>query len=307
MNMSDQKTNSLFLKSSVLPIAAMILLLFLCRLQEIAQATPPEETLPFVKGETAADKVSGKNPEPTDILPTIPDSMEWKLVWNDDFDGNELDPAKWTYRPDGVRKDGWWNKNAVSLDGKGTLVLKTYAEDGKVNSGCVITQGRLDKKFGYFVARCKLSGMPGHWAAFWLQTNTQGKVGDEGRDGTEIDIFEKFNHRNKEEVSHNLHWDGYGKEHKTDGKKLVIPGILDGYHTFAVWWKPDEYVFYIDGRETWRTKAGGVSQVPQYMMLSDEVAKHSGKLDTANLPDFFYVDYVRVYEPVQRKRLETQK
>ena len=46
---------------------------------------------------------------------------------------------------------------------------------------------------------------------------------------------------------------------------------MDGWHTFSVWWKPDEYVFYVDGNETWRTKAGGVCQVPLYIKLSDEV------------------------------------
>ncbi len=40
---------------------------------------------------------------------------------------------------------------------------------------------------------------------------------------------------------------------------------MAGWHTFGLWWKPDEYVFFVDGEETWRTNAGGVSQVPEFM------------------------------------------
>ena len=47
--------------------------------------------------------------------------------------------------------------------------------------------------------------------------------------------------------------------------------LRNGFHTFGLWWKPDEYVFYVDGKETWRSKAGGVCQVPEYMLLSDEI------------------------------------
>ena len=36
---------------------------------------------------------------------------------------------------------------------------------------------------------------------------------------------------------------------------------MDGRHVFSIWWKPDEYVFHVDGKETWRTDAGGVCQV----------------------------------------------
>ena len=65
---------------------------------------------------------------------------------------------------------------------------------------------------------------------------------------------------------------------------------------------------FVDGIETWRTTAGGVSQLPAHLRLTDEVG-HYGRGPTefgvgpieeaATLPDFTYVDYVRVwaYEP----------
>ena len=122
------------------------------------------------------------------------------------------------------------------------------------------------------------------------------KVGSGGRDGTEIDIYEKpwLDDR----VQHTLHWDGYGKDHKSEGHVAKVPGVMDGWHTFGLWWKPDENIFYVDGKETWRTKKA-VSQVPEYIKLSDEIGDWAGDIKKAKLPDQFLVDYVRVYDVVE--------
>ena len=53
-----------------------------------------------------------------------------------------------------------------------------------------------------------------------------------------------------------------------------------------------------DVKETWRTNAGGVCQVPLYIKLSDEIGKWGGDISKAKLPDRFLVDYVRVYDLV---------
>lgn len=55
-------------------------------------------------------------------------------------------------------------------------------------------------------------------------------------------------------------------------------------------------------RRTWTvcfTKAGGVSQVPEYLKLTEEIGEWGGDITKAQLPDFFEGDYVRVYEMSQ--------
>ena len=233
------------------------------------------------------------------VLPPAPKGKAWKLVWHDEFDGAKLDEGKWEVMPDAPRKDGWWMRKAVSLDGEGHLVISTFKEGDKLIDGCVRTKGKFEHSFGYYVARVQLQKQPGHWSAFWLMGDGVGKVGSGGRDGTEIDIYEKpwLDDR----VQQTLHWDGYGKDHKSEGKVVKVPGVMDGWHTFGLWWKPDEYIFYVDGKETWRTKASGVCQVPEYIKLSDEVGKWGGDIKKADLPDKFLVDYVRVYDVVETK------
>jgi len=46
----------------------------------------------------------------------------------------------------------------------------------------------------------------------------------------------------------------------------------------------------------WRTKAGGVSQVPEYLKLTEEIGDWGGDIKKADLPDFCEIDYVRVFE-----------
>ncbi len=233
-------------------------------------------------------------------LPAPPEGKRWKLVWNDEFDGDKLDETKWTAAPEAKRKDGWWSPRAVSLDGQGHLVIKTFKDENHVVDGCARTRGKFEHRFGYYVTRVLLQKQQGHWSAFWLTSPGVGTVGNEGRDGTEIDIYEKP--WLDERVQQTLHWDGYTKEHhKQSGHVTNVPGVMEGWHTFSVWWSPDEYVFYVDGKETWRTRDGGVSQVNADILLSDEIGKWAGDITKAKLPDQFMVDYVRVYDLVDAK------
>ena len=100
----------------------------------------------------------------------------------------------------------------------------------------------------------------------------------------------------RQEVSHTIHWNGYKEHHRQVPHTVRMPEIFEGYHTFSLEWNEKEYVFYIDGYETWRTDAGGVSQVPAYLKLSVEVGEWAGDIKKAALPGAAYIDEVRVYQ-----------
>jgi alpha-L-fucosidase len=244
-----------------------------------------------------AVSLSGRAAANDEFLPQVPDGKTWKLAWSDEFNGTQIDQSKWEIMGDWKRRDGFWVKDDSYLDGKGNLLLRTKKDGDRYTSGAVRTRGKFEHKFGYWVCRCKFPTQEGHWPAFWLMGNEVGRVGDEGRDGTEIDIMEKPWRQDK--TTQNLHWDGYGKAHKSAGTgELLIPGLSKGFHTFGLYWTPEQYVFYVDGKETWRTSAGGVSQAPEYAKLTEEIGKWGGDITKAELPDYFVVDYVRVYDEV---------
>jgi beta-glucanase (GH16 family) len=237
---------------------------------------------------------------PAEFMPAAPPGKEWKLVWRDEFDGAKLDESKWNRLGDAKRRDGFWIKDDAFLNGKGQLVLRTRKDGDRFTCGAINTQGKYEHAFGYYVARCKMPTQPGHWPAFWLMSKGVNTVGDDGRDGTEIDIMEMPWRDGR--LTSNLHWDGYGKAHKSAGTKFSVPAVTNGFHTFSLLWQPAEYVFYVDEKEVWRSAAGGVSQQPEYIKLTEEIGTWAGRIQDARLPDAFEVDYVRVYDLVDKSR-----
>ena len=232
-------------------------------------------------------------------LPALADGRVWKLAWHDEFDGESLDPAKWEIIGDIPRRDGFWVKDDAYLDGDGQLVLRTKRDGDRFTCGAIRTQAKFEHRYGYWEVRCRMPEAEGHWPAFWLYSRPGvGTIGNEGRDGTEIDIVEMPWRDGK--VQHALHWDGYGEHHKSRGRQSKDLRLTRGFHTYAIHWTPDEYVFYIDGEEVWRTSAGGVSQVPAFIKLTEEIGDWGGDIKKAALPDHFLVDYVRVYDEVER-------
>jgi beta-glucanase (GH16 family) len=222
-------------------------------------------------------------------------SEDYELAWADEFSGKELDATKWDYRGLGPRRKAVNDKDCVTLDGEGHLLITTKKVGDAYHTAVIGTQGKFETAFGYFECRVKLQTQQGHWSAFWIQSPTISKVGDPKVNGTEIDVFEYLSNVN--EVNHALHWDGYGKEHKSKGKRTKDQDFKfkEGYHTFGVEWTPEEYVFNIDGKEVWRTK-DAVSHLKEYIILSMEVDTWGGDIGKAQLPDSCYFDYVRVYK-----------
>lgn len=228
-----------------------------------------------------------------------PQSETWELQWSDEFDGTHLDNSKWETCPEWFRQGGsYWEADNHQLTGTGELRLSVTERNDSVFCGAVRTRNLYDQKYGYFEVRCKVPQMRGGWAAFWLMPY-RNDVGNMGIDGTELDVFETINGW-RGQVNHAIHWDGYGDEHQVDSEELHRPDLYDDeYHTFGMWWSPDEYIFYIDDQETWRTSAGGISKVEQYLKLTMEVSNQSWPgdwSDQVEKPIHWDIDYVRTYK-----------
>lgn len=272
----------------------------------------------------------------------------YELTFEDNFDGDSFNTEYWRYpyAEEGVRKGGYWVNDAVSVHDGNLYITTDYREDGQFGpgwySGCIETsvetyggdetgaaEGHkgFSQTHGYFEVRCKVPEIVGSWAAFWMMpdSNFKNDTFGTGEDGAEIDIFESAdayltNKRLHNSITHAIHIDGYGEELKSLGSDYYyIKDLYEDYHTYGLLWTPDEYVFYVDGHETWRTqdKVGTVAQVSHYMMLSMEVG--GGTDDNGNpIPGKdkdgniwwcgdvttndqtkkydFVVDYVRVYQ-----------
>jgi beta-glucanase (GH16 family) len=223
----------------------------------------------------------------------------YELIWQDEFEGDQLDTSKWNYRETNAKRGtGIVRTQNTRLDGRGHLVIEATKEDSSYYIGQIATFFKHEFLYGYFESRVKLTNQVGPATAFWLQSLTYGKyIGDPGRSGTEIDILEYRRKYRTNEIHHTVHWDGYGENHKQHGKSPIHKGIDDGeFHTFGLEWTPKKYVFYIDGKPSWRTRKA-VSHKALYIILSVEMNTWSGDPSNSNFPDRAIYDYVRVYKP----------
>lgn len=239
------------------------------------------------------------------------------LAWSDEFDGSTLDTNKWNQRLPGPRNDAVNTANAVSVT-NGVLTITTYTEGGINFTGMIGTENLYMPLYGYIEARINFNDSPGEWSAFWMTAMSMVIPGDPHINGTEIDIVE---HRavnannvvNYNRAVANIHWDGYGSDHKTVGSPTVGSNLSTGWHLFAITWTPNVQNFYYDGVFVWGVTnstaqdpippAVPVSQRSEYLILSSEVrdANWAGTIpvggygDRTNSVTKMNVDYVRSY------------
>ncbi len=258
----------------------------------------------------------------------LPDG-KWKLVWNDEFDGTELDRTKWDYRLSMMGKiHPAWTDKGVHIDGKSNAVFSLLEENGiPVSSqlqtgynfmdqptipttfGCDHLQWNIGKlhenlfthRYGYYECRCRLQQHPeAWWSAFWMQSPIIGASLDPAETGSELDIMECFD--TGKIVAHNAFTGGYGQD-----MKRAFAGGMEGldpkeFHRFGMYWDESGYTFYVDGIEDGHISEY-VSKRPEFILISTEVKGYRFKEHIAVKEaydvigkDDFLVDYVRVFD-----------
>lgn len=246
------------------------------------------------------------------------DLDKFTQTFSEEFDG-ELDRTVWSghyqYGNTTVsRKGSYWNQYLATTKDGNLVIPVVYLEDGMGGEGAGWYSAGIDtdndakngfsQKFGYFECRCILPKGKDIWSAFWLMNSGVFDEDGNGRDGTEIDIFESdcYGDMFENAVTSNLHFDGYNEAHQKLGAKqfLLKNNPYEEFNTYGLEWNENEYIFYINGVETFRTDFGGVSQNEEYLILSVEMKGEDGTpSERENVPAEsaeFIVDYVRVYQ-----------
>ena len=270
--------------------------------------------------------------EPVRPLPAATlDLTKFKLVWQDEFDGTEIDKTKWDMPiHDRQGASRWHPRNVSVADGELTIKITktqdpTYRYDTagiRTSKGYKPEDHLFSFTYGYVETRLKL---PKHvradyWTGFWLLAgDVVAGRNDDTRIGTEVDIFETFDLWNLGRMKHTLHWGGYGKKHNAGGfpSGPHLELLDEGWHTYGLYWDAARYVFFIDGRAvcemdaigmggvkgkdgTPLTKSQGTCRNPAFIKLSVEGAPWCGPTSgwEKDMPaeDRLIADYVRVYK-----------
>lgn len=245
------------------------------------------------------------------------DMEKFRITFEENFDG-ELDRSIWSghYQYGNTteaRKGSYWNQYLAETKDGNLIIPVVYLENGMGGKGAGWYSAGIDtdsdapngfsQKFGYFECRCILPKGADIWSAFWLMNSGVFDEDGSGRDGTEIDIFESdcYGDFMENSVTSNLHFDGYGDAHQKHGAKKFLTGNnpYEEFNTYGLEWNENEYIFYINGIETFRTSFGGVSQNEEYLILSVEMKGENGVpeyRDASGEEAEFIVDYVKAYQ-----------
>lgn len=243
----------------------------------------------------------------------------YKLVWEDNFDGTQLNREDWNVE---LHDPGWvnaeWQEYVDCEDNiyvkDGNLVIqpikmkvdhKDYYTSGRVN-----TQNKHDFLYGRFEARLKVPTGMGYLPAFWMMPTDESFYGQWPKCG-EIDIMEVMG-QSTDTLHGTLH---FGEPHSQKQGTYVLKegNFADEFHVFACEWEPGEIRFYVDNElyyteHDWFTKRNGYDEVtypapfdqPFYMILNVAVGgSWVGYPDTTTTFDEkaqMVVDYVRVYQ-----------
>lgn len=235
---------------------------------------------------------------------------EWKLVWEENFDGTELDTTVWSKISRG--KPDW--QNTMSYDERcyelsnGTLILRGIVNDDLQKdpspylTGGVWSKGKKAFDGGRVEVKAKLKGAQGAWPAIWMLPFESEKYG--WPKGGEIDIMERLNYDSiayQTVHSYYTYTLGENKNPLNGATGSINP---HDFNVYGVDFWPDSLVFHINGTKTFtypRIETDKEGQFPfnklQYLLIDMQLGgAWVGEVDPTGLPSEMTVDWVRHYQ-----------
>ena len=292
-----------------------------CQSAQQLEATPTADIPPTATLPPTATVVPSPTPIPHPPRfrrqnPYLCAEEGWELVWQDEFEGDEINPENWTYDIGGW---GWGNGEAQYYTDRpenarvenGLLVIEARQEkfeNSYYTSARLLTQGLQAFQYGRIEARIKVPSGGGTWPAFWMLGDNFGRETEDPNQSNwpnvgEIDIMEYVG-REPDLVVGTVHGPGYaGAGGLTRWNRQDYP-IADDFHTFSIEWDYEGIRWFYDGElyyDLSREAVGDrewVFDQPFFIILNLALGGTLGgtiSLD-AEFPQNLYVDYVRVYQ-----------
>jgi len=245
------------------------------------------------------------------VIASCRNQSEWKLAWEENFDGMELDTAVWSLIPRGELD---W-QNTMSSDERcyelrdGALILRgVINEDLQKDSSPYLTGGvwTKDKKVftrGRIKIRAKLEGAQGAWPAIWMLPSEKGK-NQSSMAGAEVDIMERLNHDTFVYQAVHSHYIRTSDEDKNPPNSVKASIRPDDFNIYGVDFWPDSLVFHVNGVKTFTypridtdEKGQFPFDLPQCLLIDMQLGgTWVGEVDPTGLPVEMTVDWVRHYE-----------
>jgi len=255
-------------------------------------------------------------------------SQQLELVWQDEFNSNgPPDPKKWSYETGFIRnlETQFYTsrkKNARVRNGKLVLTArKEYYENpdydpgvknyrintpfANITSGSLHTAGKFEFTYGRVDVRAKLPEGKGTWPAIWM-------LGANFNDvvyplAGEIDIMEHVG-KTPGEIHGSIH---YANEQNLETISHTnirkVEQVSQKFHIYSIDWDAERIQFLVDNQvyhTFWLEQAGDTDnpfRKPFFLLINLAIGgKWAGAIDESILPQKFVIDYVRVYQKVEK-------
>jgi beta-glucanase (GH16 family) len=231
-----------------------------------------------------------------------PPSDDYVLLFEDAFEGNQLQMEHWQYRTD--ERFGGVNlpENVRVEDGMLHIDLLKKQIDGKdrYTSGGVISVPCFG--YGYYEVKSKLwGGGPGLHSSFWLmgRDNTNSTTQPRYNQVIEIDGYEMDSH-NPTSLRANVHY-YIGKKFEFGGTEGLPRPKINGSKDFFVFgfeWLPNQINWYLNGKRIYQSKNPRF-YAPQPVWLTALATPNGfaggGKIQDQTLPGVSSWQYFRFY------------
>ena len=245
------------------------------------------------------------------------------IVWDDEFNGNSINPSIWTYDiGNGGSNPGWGNNeleyytsrtnNAYVANGLLHIVAQKESTNGfSYTSARIKSEGLFAFTYGRLEWRAQLPYGVGFWPALWMLGTNISSVG--WPTCGEIDVVENKG-TNTTEVQSSIHYGGDG----TAIYNFIGGGAVTNFHTYTLDWTTNALLFYVDGHlfetQTGWGNGGGPYPFPFnqpfFLLMNLAVGgNYVGNPTIAQInsqttfPGQILVDYVRIYRTTDPLRL----
>jgi beta-glucanase (GH16 family) len=244
----------------------------------------------------------------------------WQLLWGDDFSGDVINTANWTFDT-GNGNNGWGNRelefytsrleNVYVADGMLHIVARKEMYHGKYYTSAKLkTHGLFSHKYGRFEFFARLPQGQGYWPALWLMP--EGAVYGRWAASGEIDVMENKG-GDPGKIFGTIHYGGmFPHNTYSHGPHFDFPPTdsAQNFHLYAVeWttnsisWSVDKYVYETQTNWWSSSRAGDRNPYPApfdqpfYIIMNLAVGGQFGGNpdDTTVFPGEMQVKYVRVY------------
>jgi beta-glucanase (GH16 family) len=238
--------------------------------------------------------------------------FETTPLWEDNFDGTNVDATKWTFETGG---NGWGNNelqyytsgaNSTITNGVMNITAKKEVFSGsQYTSSRMISKGKGDWLYGRFEVKAKIPKGRGTWPAIWMlpSDNSYGIWPASG----EIDIMEHVGY-DQDNVHCSVHTSAYNHTRGTQKTaSKIITGASNDFHIYRVDWTPFSVKGFIDGVSyfEFKNENTGFAAWPfnknYHILLNFAVGGNWGGaqgVDDAAYPASLAIDYVKVYKMI---------